>query len=67
MTAAEQRVLDHVNAKGGAFLRGANVRVARNLMTQGLVTLHDYGSLNGPGNPDGQRWWCVPSATPEAR
>lgn len=59
-----------VTAAGLAFLksvgnasyaRGAQVRIARRLESQGLVTLRDDGNFKLDGRVDGERWYVEPT------
>lgn len=56
MTAPQRKLLVSLLKNDGRHLRGAEVRVARNLEALGLVVLEDNGSLQLGGREDGERW-----------
>ncbi len=60
LTEKEQALLSTLRAiPGGTFLRGAEVRVCRVLVSRGLAKLTDNGAMrNDAGRQDGERWWA---------
>jgi hypothetical protein len=57
LTPARRALLKHV-LKGGYYIAGSDVRVARGLEAAGLVKLEDNGSMTMNGRSDGERWTC---------
>lgn len=57
VTAKQAELYAKLVRERGIYLRGAEVRTARALVSIGAGKLRDDGSLGSSGNSDGERWW----------
>jgi len=58
LTEPQLRLL-RVLGRGGGFIEGNQVHVARRLTLRGLITLEDNGEMRIHGRSDGERWYCT--------